>query len=169
MNIRLERQGSVDCNMTAVKVVANIYTKSISLGRNAKQAKKIYKQVNNKFSKCATAFVDPAKALGEGTKLGTTCDKAVANSTIQKDYITLNNCSVSSCALCDTSGLGVDEARLDTCETQLKNVSDTAIVSSTVLRMENFTHNVGGIFPCYVYLGLKCFKLDRDSFEHLQF
>ena len=117
------------CNITAVKVVFNIYTKSISLGRQANRAQKIYKQVNNKFGKCDTAFVEPAKVLGQATTDGTTCNKTVAPQSIQDKFTILNNCSVSSCELCNLTGLGVDIDRVKTCETELKNVSDTAAVS----------------------------------------
>ena len=89
--VKIQRQGSTDCNMTAVRVVFNIYTRSISLGRQAKQALKIYKQINNKFDKCDTAFVEPAKVLGEATTNGTTCGGAVAPPSIQEAYINLNN------------------------------------------------------------------------------
>jgi len=112
--------------MTAVRVVFNAYTKSVALGRQAKQALKIIKQVGNKADKCATAFVKPALVLGEATTNGTTCDGAVANSTVQEDYINLNNCSVSSCDLCNLAPLNVNKTQVETCETELKTVSDTA-------------------------------------------
>lgn len=122
------RQGTT-CDMSKVKIVFNLYTKSSSLGVQAKRAAKFAKQVGNKFSKCGTEFVNATTALGLATTNGTTCAGEVATSDIQNDFLTLKNCSVSSCDLCDLSSVGVTNetlAQVATCETELKNVSDTA-------------------------------------------